>query len=219
MERGGLGSQSIFDGGQGLSAPKRSAAKYEAALAKPPPRDPAMFRAALDPNPEARIRWQRKMVIRDVRKRGRMTRKQVIKRTERELISKSHAVQTSVKKLVPLAKQITGKTLEDALIQMRFSVKKAAKDVREHLVHAKNEAIVRKGMNLKKGQFRPIHIQTKDKKTVRVDQPTSLYIEQAWVGRSRYGKSLDSRARGQVHIMKNPSTSELQLTTLQCNAN
>jgi ribosomal protein L22 len=166
----------------------------------------------LNPNPDARIRWQQKMVAREVRKRGRLTKRQILKRTERELLSKSHSIKTSVKKLVPLAKQITGKTVADAIIQMRFSVKKAAKDVKEHLEHAKNEAIVRRGMSLgvpEGDHFSPLHIQTKDKKTVRVNDPTTLFIEQAWVGRSSYGKSLDYRARGRVHVMKNPTTSKL----------
>jgi ribosomal protein L22 len=222
MARGGLGKSSIFDGAEDVDGKKRSAASYEQeSRNKPQSRDPALMKAALDPNPEARIRWQRKMVIREVRKRGRMTRKQVIKRTEREMIAKSHSFKTSVKKLVPLAKQITGKSVADAIIQMRFSVKKAAKDVKEHLEHAKNEAVVRRGMGIETSKFNPIHIQTKDKKTVRVNNPTSMYVEQAWVGRSQYGKSMDYRARGRVHIMKNPTTSEFRLTqfrltTLRC---
>jgi ribosomal protein L22 len=215
LAQGGLGKSSIFEDEE-AAGKKLEGEDYEKSLREVLPRDPATMRAALDPNPEARILWQRKMVIREVRKRGRMTRKQLIKRQEREMISKSHSFKTSVKKLVPLAKQITGKTVEDAIVQMRFSVKKAARDVKEHLEHAKNEAIVRRGMALGKledSDFTPLHIQTKDKKTVRVNDPTTLYIEQAWVGRSRYGKSLDHRARGKVHIMKNPTTSKLRLAT------
>ncbi len=47
-----------------------------------------------------------------------------------------------------LARQIAGKDIDEAMLQMRFSKKKAARDVLEHLKHAKNEAIVRRGMGL-----------------------------------------------------------------------
>lgn len=157
------------------------------------------------------------MVQREIHKRGRLTRKQELRRQEREQISKSHAFKTSVKKLVPLAKQITGKTVEEAIIQMRFSVKKPAKDVKEHLEHAKNEAIVRRSMGLgavQGAKVKPMYIQTKDKKTVRVDDPTRLYIEQAWVGRSTFTQSPDSRARGRVYMMKNPTTSRFPISSI-----
>lgn len=170
--------------------------------------------AALDPDPESRKRWERKMVIREIHKRGRLTRKQLLKKQEREVLSKSHNFKTSVKKLVPLAKQITGKTVDEAIIQMRFSKKKAAKDVKEHLEHARNEAIVKRGMGLgavkgKKGEkFHPIRIQTKDGKRVKVEDPTTIYVEQAWVGRGDHTFSPDYRARGQINMMKNPTTSK-----------
>lgn len=151
------------------------------------------------------------MVIRDIHKRGRLTKTQLLKKQERVQLSKSHDFKTSVKKLSPLARQIVGKTVEDAIIQMRFSVKKAAKDVKEHLQHAKNEAIVRRGMGLGKAKgedFTPVQIATKVKKSVRIDDPTRLYVDQAWVGKGLYGKSLDSRARGRVYLLKNPTTSK-----------
>ncbi|RDL37615.1 putative mitochondrial large ribosomal subunit [Venustampulla echinocandica] len=205
LVRGDLASSSIFEDEE-TAGPKPKSKGAGAPLQ----RNPETMAAALDPNPKARMRWERKMVIREIRKRGRLTRAQQIKRQERELLSKSHDFKTSVKKLVPLAHQIVGKTLEEAIVQMRFSKKKAAKDVKEHLEHAKNEAIVRRGMALGKVQgqeFTPRNIQTKDKKTVKVDDPTRLYIDQAWVGRGLYGKSLDIRARGRVFILKHPTTS------------
>lgn len=129
------------------------------------------------------------------------------------LLSKSHDFKTSTKKLVPLARQITGKTVEEAIIQMRFSVKKAAKEVKEHLEHAKNEAIVRRGMGLgKEKDYVTRKIRTKDRKVLKVNDPTRLYIDQAWVGKGLWGKSLDSRARGKVYILKNPTTSKCSLT-------
>ncbi|KAF4633598.1 hypothetical protein G7Y89_g4529 [Cudoniella acicularis] len=207
LVRGDLAESSIFED---EAASGKKPAKVPAGQKKILPRNPDTMAAALDPDPSARMRWERKMVIREIHKRGRLTRKQLLKKQERELLSKSHDFKTSVKKLVPLARQITGKTVEDAIIQMRFSKKKAAKEVKEHLEHAKNEAIVRKGMGLGvvDGQdFTPMMIQTKDKKSVKVVDPTRLYVDQAWVGKGLYGKSLDSRARGRVYILKNPTTS------------
>lgn len=178
---------------------------------KPLVRNPETMAAALDPDPVGRKLWERRMVIREIKKRGRLTRTQQIKRQERELISKSHDFRTSVKKLVPLAKQIAGKTVDEAIIQMRFSKKKAAKDVREHLEHAKNEAIVKRGMGLGpvNGQkMTPIKIQTKDGKRITVTDPTTLYVDQAWCGKGLYGTEPDHRARGQINIMKNRTTSK-----------
>jgi ribosomal protein L22 len=207
LQRGGLSDSSILEDEE-AAVPKPKPTGE--AGAKPLTRNPETMAAALDPDPSARKRWERKMVIRDIHKRGRLTRTQLLKKQERVLLSKSHDFRTSVKKLVPLARQIAGKTVEDAIIQMRFSKKKAAKDVKEYLEHAKNEAIVRRGMGLGKVKgedFTTIKIQTKDRKSVRVEDPTRLYVDQAWVGKGLYGKSLDSRARGRVFILKNPTTS------------
>lgn len=149
------------------------------------------------------------MVIRDIHKRGRLTKTQKLKREERVLLSRSHDFRTSVKKLVPLAKQIAGKTVEEAIVQMRFSKKKVAKDVKEHLEHARNEAIVKRGMGLGldgKAPFVPKQIMTKDGKRVNVEDPTTLYVDQAWCGKGLFGKTPDHRARGQIYLMKNRTT-------------
>lgn len=111
-------------------------------------RNPSNMVAALNPKPEARSRWQRRMVIRSVRQRGRRTKAVKIARTERSSLSKSHFFKTSMKKLTPLARQIAGKPIDEAILQMRFSKKKVAKEVREHLIQAKDEAIVARGMGL-----------------------------------------------------------------------
>ena len=206
LVRGDLASSSIFED-ETLSGPKP---KSHGVVAEA--RNPHTMSAALDPNPMARLRWERKMVIRDIQNRGRLTKAQVLKKTERELQSKSHNFMTSIKKLFPIANQIAGKTVEEAIVQMRFSKKKAARDVKEHLEHARNEAIVRRGMGLgqvkNKGApgFHPIEIKTKDGKRVKVDDPTRLYVDQAWVGKGDYGITPDHRARGQIHRMHNPST-------------
>lgn len=111
-------------------------------------RSPSNMAMRLDPKPNARARWTRMMVIRDVRKRGRLTKVMRIARTERSHLSKSRFLATSIKKLAPLARQIAGKTLDEAILQMRFSSKKAAQEVRQHLIQARNEAIVQAGMGL-----------------------------------------------------------------------
>ncbi|RDW91300.1 putative 54S ribosomal protein L22 [Coleophoma crateriformis] len=208
LVRGDLSSSSIFEDEE-LAGPRPSELAKSAEGGKLPARNPEYMRAALDPDPDARRRWERKMVIREIHKRGRLTKTQLLKKQERESISKSHAFSTSVKKLVPLAKQIAGKTIEEAITQMRFSKKKVAKDVREHLEHAKNEAIVRRGMGLGGAEgktFDPLMIQTKDGKRVKVTDPTTLYVDQAWCGRDLYGSTPDYRARGNVHMMKNRTT-------------
>jgi ribosomal protein L22 len=206
LVRGGLASSSIFEDEE-VAGPKPSQPREKRVLA----RNPDTMAAVLDPDPEGRRRWERKMVIREIHKRGRLTRAQALKRKERVLLSKSHDFETSVKKLVPLAKQIAGKTVEDAIIQMRFSKKKVAKDVREHLEHAKNEAIVRRGMGLGLGgkEFTPIQIKTKDGKRVKVQDPTTLYVDQAWCGKGIFGTTPDYRARGNINLMKNRTTSRL----------
>ncbi|CAD6444710.1 7b5457fa-fabd-4d6e-8d85-62c7acc76be2 [Sclerotinia trifoliorum] len=204
-ERGNLSKSSIFEDED--SGSKRDE------KTKGPPRNPEIMARALDPYPNATLRWKRKMVIQEVKKRGRLTKEQTLKRTERVLLSKSHDFKTSVKKLVPLAKQIAGKTVEDAIIQMRFSKKKVAKDVKEHLEHARNEAIVKRGMGLGKLErkstenFKTRYIVTKDGKRVKVEDPTALYVDEAWCGKGDWGKSYDFRARGNVNIMKNRTTS------------
>ncbi|KAG4440531.1 hypothetical protein IFR05_004001 [Cadophora sp. M221] len=205
--RGGLSSSSIFEDEELAGPNVGDATERKQKLA---PRNPRMMAAALDPDPESRLRWERKMVIRDIHKRGRLTKTQQLKREERVILSRSHDFKTSVKKLVPLAKQIAGKTVEEAIVQMRFSKKKVAKDVKEHLEHARNEAIVRRGMGLGPGantDFQPRQIQTKGGKRVQVADPTTLYVDQAWCGKGLYGKTPDHRARGQIYLMKNRTTS------------
>ncbi|KAI1933313.1 39S ribosomal protein L22, mitochondrial [Ophidiomyces ophidiicola] len=169
------------------------------------------------------------MVIRSVRRRGRLTAKEQIMQSERESSSKSHFFKTSLKKLGPLARQIAGKNIDDAILQMRFSKKKAAKDVKAFLEHAKNEAIVSRGMGLGRlptqsetseqtdasttatstpaNTASPLHLRLKDGTRHTVTDPTSIYISQAWVGRGPFGKELSHRGRGNIHILRPPHTS------------
>ena len=172
------------------------------------------------------------MVIRDVRKRGRLSKTERIMRTERESVSKSDFFKTSVKKLYPLARQITGKPLAEAIVQMRFSKKKVALDVKTHLEYARDEAVVRRGMGLglvrvkedgeaeeggeldgngseeKRGAW-PRLIQDKKGKKRVVADPTAMYVDQAWVGRGSYTLSPSCRARGKTDILRHPKTSRL----------
>lgn len=181
--------------------------------------------AALDPTPHARRRWQRKMLIRDIRGRFRMNKTVKILRTERFSVSKSELFKTSVKKLGPLARQIAGKPIEEAIIQMRFSKKKAAAEVKKHLEYARDEAIVRKGMGLgmvklqeagegegEEGNqaaqttMKPIVFEDKKGKRRTVTDLSSIYVDQAWVGRGKYGKEPEPRARGRTNILRPPTT-------------
>ncbi|KAL4920897.1 ribosomal protein L22/L17 [Aspergillus aurantiobrunneus] len=177
-------------------------------------RNRANMQAVLDPRPKARIRWERKMVVRELRGRGRLSKTEQLMRTERESLSKSHWFKTSIKKLGPLARQIAGKNIDDAIIQMQFSKKKAAKDVLGHLKHAKNVAIVRSGMGLGAAQTgdeaqrpKPITITLKDGERKTITDPTSIYISQAWVNRGPYGVDYDHRARGVINRLRPPYTS------------
>ena len=141
---GGLAPGSILD-----AIPDPGPPKHEESPEKKKP-------APVDPRPRSTARWQRKMVIRAIRSRGRITKEVKLARMERKHLSKSEFIKTSVKKLYPLARQIAGKPLAEAMVQMRFSRKKAAQDVLKHLEYARDQAIVTKGMGLGKVQARQI---------------------------------------------------------------
>jgi len=209
LVRGDLAESSIFEDEE-IAGPKPDVITTDKqGIKQNLVRNPDAMAAALDPDPRGRQRWERKMVIKEIHKRGRLTRAQQLKREERVILSKSHDFKTSVKKLMPLARQIAGKTVEQAIIQMRFSKKLVAKDVKEHLEHARNEAIVKRGMGLglKDQSFTPLQIQIKDGKRVKVQDPTTLYVDQAWCGKGLYGRTPDHRARGNIFLMKNRTTS------------
>ncbi|KAL8728899.1 MAG: hypothetical protein Q9181_005188 [Wetmoreana brouardii] len=264
-QQGDLAPSSIFDEGETEKRP----ATTEPGRPQLSARDPTVLAAALDPNPEARQRWQRKMIIRDVRNRGQLTKAQRIARTERESLCKSHFFKTSIKKLMPLARQIAGKPIEEAIIQMRFSKKKAARDLKKHLEYARDEAIVKRGMGLgmvkqeadeaaeatdtaaaaeetseqvqrwpgmvvedRKGkqeadeatevtdttaaaeenseqvqQWSGMVVEDRKGKRRYVSDTSSIYVDEAWVGRGSYGVKPDFRARGRVYRMRPPETS------------
>ena len=150
------------------------------------------------------------MAIKQVQRRGRLTKSQVIKQTERSLVSRSSLLKTSMKKLSPLANQIAGKSVEDAITQMRFSKKKPAIAVREHLEAARDSAIVDRGMGLGRAQGvtgSPTVIKTKAGERVRVKDRTAMYVAQAWVNKGPYGQDINPRARGRIDRLRLPQTS------------
>lgn len=164
----------------------------------------------LDPSPVARRRWEAKMVAREIRRQGQMTKQEVIKQTERSHTNTSPMMKTSVKKLGMLARQIAGKTLDDAMTQMRFSVKKPAQGVLEHLQYARDSAVVVNGMNLGSAdgvRHEPVTIRDKAGNRVKVVDPTNLYIDEAWVNRGPYRKKPEYRARGRTNVLRMPYTS------------
>ncbi|KAJ5174669.1 uncharacterized protein N7482_000546 [Penicillium canariense] len=219
-EEGGLGASSIFaDDVSMVSGPKPSKKKKQLEEQQQAQgeegdlpldrRNKDRMQLALNPNPKGHLRWEKRMVIREVRKRGRLSKEVQIKRSERESMSKSHWFKTSVKKLGPLARQIAGKNIDEAILQMRFSKKKAAKDVLGHLEHAKNVAMVRAGMGLGAAagtSAAPVTVTLKSGERKRITDPTKIYIQQAWVNRGPYGFGMDHRARGQIYRLRPPAT-------------
>ncbi|KJR86689.1 mitochondrial large ribosomal subunit [Sporothrix schenckii 1099-18] len=180
---------------------------------------------ALDPDPRSRVRWERKMVVRHVSRmldpKGQETRDERLARTERQLLHKSMPIPTSTKKLVHLARQISGKTLEDALVQMRFSKKKMAKEVLWHLEEARDMAVVERGMGLGRVQKQneadgegaeasspnAIKIETKDGRWLEITDPSRMYIDQAWVGKGIWRSAVtEYRARGRRNTRWSPSS-------------
>ena len=223
-KRGDLDSSSIFDD----AAPKPQD------ISQASSRDPITMAAILDPNPMARKRWQRKMLIRDIKQGHRLNKTKKVLRTERAHLAKSPFLQTSVKKLGPLARQIAGKPIEEAMVQMRFSAKKAAADVLKHLNIARDEAMVSRGMGLGIGpakvdpktrkaimpsketqeEFPGMVVEDKKGKRRFVSDKTNIYVDQAWVGRGQYGRVPEYRARGKMNILRPPKTSEFTSSPL-----
>lgn len=241
MSRGDIASSSIFEDDRRAQqqAADTAAAKDGEDLTETggKPRDRNNMLRVLDPDPNARERWERKKIIQKITKGGRLSKPEFLMQTEREHLAKSEMMKTSTKKLGMLARQIQGKTLDEAIVQMRFSKKLVAQNVKAHLEAARDEAIVMRGMGL--GQVgvdaqasaaenlnaaskdvsgtqpakavvspsSPLDIQLKDGTRHTVTDTSNIFIEQAWVGRGTYGKLPDYRARGRTFIMHTPWTS------------
>lgn len=188
----------------------------------------------IDPDPAARRRLERKLVIKGVSKHGRMTKAAKIARTERSSVYQSQLLPTSVKKMQKILRQIAGKTVSEALVQLRFSPKKIARDILKGLIIAQDEAIAGRGMGLgdtqalkkwieqrnevastlsdlneqtpkPKGTSKVIELKDGKKKLVR--DPTEIYIDQAWCNRGESWGSPEFRARGRVNMLTHRTTS------------
>ncbi|KAI1331642.1 ribosomal protein L22 [Xylariaceae sp. FL0255] len=166
----------------------------------------------IDPEPRWRTAYQRKKVLQHVRRSNQpLSKAEIIALTEREDHTKTEMLPTSTKKLVPLARQIAGKTVEDAIIQMRFSKKKMAKEVQHQLERARDFAIARAGMGLGQANGEvletPRKIVTKEGKKLVVRDPTRLYVDQAWVGKGPMrGMRINYHGRGRRSRMRKPSS-------------
>ncbi|KAI0473046.1 ribosomal protein L22 [Xylariaceae sp. FL0804] len=166
---------------------------------------------ALDPDPRWRIRWQKKKVMQMVRANGRLTKEERIKQSEKDVTSSSEGLPTSSKKLVHLARQIVGKTVDDAIVQMRYSKKKMAREVKWQLEEARDLAVSGHGMGLgaASGEAQsaaPRQIQTKDGRWIEVQDPTRLYVDQSWVTKGPIrGVRVNYHGRGKRSLMKSPT--------------
>lgn len=191
----------------------------------------------LDPDERMRRDFEKSRVIKSIRRHGRLTKAQNIARTERQSLFKSQNLPTSVKKLQKVVNQIAGKTVSEALVQLRFSKKRVARDVVKGLEIAENEAIAGRGMGLGSGRLaqkrweqqrtqgmaglpehgkeaskkvsgKAVTIEMKDGSKKLVRDPTQIYIEQAWVGKGEMWKSPEYRARGAMNLLRHRTTSK-----------
>lgn len=162
-----------------------------------------------EPDTIARENFERGKIIEHVRNDWKINKEAHLKRTERSCTIPSLDFKTSVKKLGSLARQLKGKTVEEAILQMRFSKKRSAIEVMKHLEHARNAAIVHWGMGLGKAEDRtgqPVKIRLKDGSLKKVEDRTEIYIDQAWVGRRKYELEPEFRARGRTNVLRKPYT-------------
>lgn len=182
---------------------------------------PLTLARAVDPDPRSRERWQRKIVARLVKRRldpwDKETRAERIARTERQHVHRSPLLITSTKKLMHIARQVAGKPLDEAVVQMRFSRKKFAREVGVQIDAARDEAVVMAGMGLSSSSssspaaatadgasegFKPVKFKNKDGKWITVDDPSRLYIDQAWVNRGPFlFHGFHYSGRGRSHAM------------------
>jgi ribosomal protein L22 len=204
-------------------------------------RERELYAQRLDPVPEHRRRYERRTVIKDVTKHHRVTKAIKLARTERQLRWRSRDLPGSTKKMTRIMHLIVGKTVEEALVQLRFSPKRIARDVLKGLQIARDEAMTRHGMGLgasaspltpessqpyladgsnirpwKKGQL----IELKDGTKKRVHDPSEMYIDQAWVGKGTESRSPEFRARGRINMLTHRSSSmsvvSMKVLSLTC---
>ena len=211
-------SSSIFEEEvKGTAAPTAESEELRSIAQQQQAIQPAHLAATQDPDPRSRVRWERKAVMRMVRRGEHETREEIIRRTEREMRFRSPFLPTSVKKLVMIARQVAGKNVDDALVQMRYSKKKMAREVAHHLGLARDKAVVDHGMGLGhvNGEApleKPRKIRDAEGRWMEVSDPSRMYIAQAWVGRGPWrGQRLVHLGRGRKGMHMKPSTSMFQL--------
>ena len=223
LKMGGLAPNSVFAEDEAeVARQEETGRRQQDELAN---RNFSHMARVLNPRPNARARWQRQMVIRHIRRGGRLTKEMKIARTERKHLAKSHFFKTSMKKLAPLTRQIAGKSVDEAILQMRFSKKKVAQEVREHLIQARNEAIVIKGMGVKPDSnleevmpSGPVILDPSitppgpDQNSMKARRrglgphETDIYVAEAWTNPGPYGREPEYRARGRVNMLRPPHT-------------
>ncbi|RYP93619.1 hypothetical protein DL770_000251 [Monosporascus sp. CRB-9-2] len=199
-----VGGEGGEDGGSAMADPSRSKSFIGASRVR------EHMERALDPDPRWRIRYQKKKVMQMVRANGQVSHKELIRRSEKEVESKSTPLPTSTKKLVHLSHQIVGKTVDEAITQMRYSKKKMAREVKYQLEEARDMAIASRGMGLgvPNGEVfdKPRKIQTKDGRWIDVSDPTTLYVDESWVGKGPYrGARIQYHARSRMSLMWRPT--------------
>jgi ribosomal protein L22 len=178
--------------------------------------DPEALMNVLEPEPGKTMAWRRKKLIQQIRVRGGLTKEQQLKRTERECIVPSAMFKTSTKKMMHLARQIAGKPIDEAIVQMQLSKKKVAQDIRQHLEYARNLAIVSRGMGLGKAEDRmgePMEIELKDGKRKVIKDQTGIYVDQAWVNKGEETMTPEYRGRGRVFRLTHRQASMFLLRT------
>ncbi|PSN67749.1 ribosomal protein L22 [Corynespora cassiicola Philippines] len=129
-----------------------------------------------DPDPRGRIEWERKKVLQGLKRKGRLTKEVALARTERESLYRSPFLSTSTKKLTRVMHQLAGKTVEEALIQLRFSKKKVALDVMKGLQVARDEAIVGRGMGLGQADAKEVWERARDEGKTVEEIETDPYL-------------------------------------------
>lgn len=217
-EGGGEGGEGGEDGGA-VAARRR---QQQAALSGPSRMKEHRARAE-DPDPRWRIRYQKKKIMQVMRgpriKPAHEQRADRIRLTEKQITHSSDLIPTSTKKLVHLAHQIVGKTVDDAIVQMRFSKKKMAREVRYQLEEARDHAIASRGMGLGEPEGRllpePRRIQTKDGRWLEIEDPTRLYVDESWVTKGPYrAPKIKYHARSRMSAQYRPTTRKQK--PLQC---
>ncbi|KAF9259511.1 ribosomal protein L22 [Marasmius fiardii PR-910] len=108
---------------------------------------------------------------------------------KRKQVKKSHShkystanFKISPRKLNMLGRQISGKPIDEAILQMQFSEKRASNRILNMLATARDHAVAYKGLEKPK-----------------------LVVSEAWVTKGKYMKRIEPRGRGHFGIRTHPS--------------